>query len=114
MSIEKTASRLLKAYGEGIEFEYKTGGGFNPSTGVPLPAVLVKIKGHGYPGRYESNEIDGTVIKSGDIKLTVEKISQRPQVGWDVIVDGQKYRVQNVQHIRFSGRDVIYVCQIRR
>jgi hypothetical protein len=114
MSLSVTASRLLKQFGEPIEFKYTTGGGFDPATGAPIAGSEVVRIGSGYPGRYESNDIDGTVIRSGDIKLTVERISERPQVGWDVTVDGLKYRVQNVQNVRLSGEDIIYICQIRR
>lgn len=114
MSIADTAARLLKQFGEPIEFKYTTSGGFDNATGAPIPGTTVVRIGSGYPGRYESNDIDGTVIRAGDIRLIAERISERPQVGWDVTVDGQKYRVQNVQNVRLSGNDVIYICQIRR
>lgn len=114
MTIQKTASKLLKKFGEPFVFKYETGGGFHPDTGAPLPATTVLLTGSGYPGRYETNEIDGTNIRSTDIRLTVEKISTRPLVGWTVTVDSQAYRVMDVRNVRLSGADVIYICQIRK
>ena len=113
MSITQTASKLLKKFGEAVVFTYEIGGGFHPDTGAHLPSTVVTVNGFGYPGRYESNDIDGTSIRSGDIRLTVEKISSRPLVGWTVTVDGKAYRVMDVRNVRLSGTDVIYICQLR-
>ena len=114
MSIAQTASKLLKQFGEAIVFTYETGGGFHPDTGAPLPSTVITVNGFGYPGRYESNDIDGTSIRSSDIRLTVERVSERPQVGWNVTVDSKEYRVMDVRNVRLSGSDVIYICQIRK
>lgn len=114
MTIQETASKLLKKFGEPLVFKYETGGGFHPDTGEPLPATVVTVNGFGYPGRYESSDIDGTSIRSSDIRLTVERVSERPQVGWNVTVDAKEYRVMDVRNVRLSGSDVIYICQIRK
>ena len=109
-----TASRLLTRYGETVTVATPASGGFNPITGAPEPSVPGSTyTGKGYPGRYQKSEINGTIIQSGDVRLVLELIEQRPQVGWSVTVDGVTYRIMDVNPIRKTGADVIYICQLR-
>lgn len=115
MGLQATASRLLKTYGDAVSLSYSIGGVINHATGeVTTPATNVTINGHGYPGRYMANEIDGTNIQSGDIRLTLERISARPMPGWLCTVDGSAYRVMDVRPVRSQADDVIYILQLRR
>lgn len=43
-----------------------------------------------------------------------EMLQARPKKNWRCTVDGENYRVQNVQAVRKSGADVVYICQLRR
>ena len=109
-----TASRLLTRYGETVTIETPETGGFNPITGEPSHGEPgTTYTGKGYPGRYQKSEVNGTTIQSGDIRLVLELIAQRPQVGWTVTVDSGTYRIMDVNPIRKAGADVIYICQLR-
>lgn len=115
MSIADTASRLLATYGEAVTITTPpTTPAFNPITGAAqTPSGGGTITGFGYPSAYRKSEIDGDVIKAGDIRLLLEKTSDRPAVNYTIVVDSKTYRIQAVQTIRKSGADVIYICQLR-
>ena len=114
MSIADTASKLLEEYGEPIQFSYESGATYDPSTGGNAGGSTVLVGGFGYPASYRKGELSGTAIESGDIRLIAEKVAERPQVDWECIVDSKTYRVMDVQPIRKSGADIIYICQLRK
>lgn len=114
MTITTSARSTLKSLGEPITFKYETGEVRDPATGAIItPAAVNTITGFGYLGSYSAMDVDGEVIRRNDGRLTSEKVSTRPQVGWTCTVDGVTYRVMSVQKVRFSGADVVYICQLR-
>lgn len=114
MSIAATASKLLKKFGEPVLFSYTVGGEYDPATGGSTGGTPAEISGNGYPSRYGSGELGGGAIESGDTRLICEKLSARPDIGWGCLVDGQIYRVMDVQPVRKSGADIIYIVQLRK
>ena len=113
MTLETSARNVLTRLGESVTFTYSTGESIDPITGEVTPGTETTVAGFGYPGAYNSNEIDGTLIQQGDIRLTLEKVSAVPQVQWRCTVNSEEYRVENVRRVRQSGADVIYICQLR-
>lgn len=115
MSLSATASRLLAANGEPVTITFPpTTPAFDPVTGAAQePNAAQAITGSGYPAAYEGSEIDDVTIKAGDVRLILEKVSVRPQVGAAATVDNIIYRIQSVKFIRKSGSDIIYICQLR-
>lgn len=114
MSIADTAARLLAKEGEPVTLSYTTAEVRDPATGeIITPGSTVTVDGNGYPGGYRSMDIDGDVIRQGDIRLTLERVSESPQVGWSCLVDGVSYRVMDVRKVRRAGSDVIYILQLR-
>ena len=109
-----SAAEALAEDGEPVQFSYTTGGSYNPETGGDDGGTVVIIDANGYPSAYKNNERSGSVIESGDIRLICEKLTERPQQGWDCTVDNNTYRVEDVQPIRKSGADIIYICQLRK
>jgi len=115
VSIQDTASRLLRKYGETVSIRFETGGDIDPATGQTRSAAdVVTIIGFGYPSNYEQGEIDGTHIETGDIRLVLERINQRPETSWRCTIDDKSYRIMDVQPIRKSGFDVLYIVQLRQ
>ena len=109
-----TASRLLSRYGEPVSVSSPATGGYNPITGAPSDGEDGETyTGNGYPSRYNKSEINETVIQSGDVRLILELLDERPQVGWYATVDSKTYRIMDVNPIRKSGGDVLYICQLR-
>ena len=114
MSIADTAARLLKDKGEPVLFSYTAGGSYDPLTGGVTGGTPETVTGFGYPSSYNSNELSGTSINSGDTRLICEKLGERPAVGWNCLVDEKDYLVMDVQPVRKSGVDIIYIIQLRK
>lgn len=114
MSLVQTASKLLTKFGEPIVFTYISAGDYDPLTGGTTGGSVQTVNGFGYPSNYRKGEISGTAIQSGDIRLVAEKVGTRPLPDWNCLIDGVIYRVVDVNPIRKSGGDVIYICQVRK
>ena len=115
MSLATTASKLLASNGEAVTLTFPPSTpAFDPITGAPqAPSASEVVTGNGYPSAYRKSEIDGNVIKAGDIRLILEKVSRRPEVNATTTVNAKTYRIQDVQLVRKSGADIIYICQLR-
>lgn len=110
----ETAAKLLAKNGEPVTIIFPGTAGYDPITGAPVtPTPGAQIVANGYPGKYISNDIDGTNIRANDIRLLLELISTRPEKGCSATVDGVTYRIMDVQAIRKAGEDVVYICQLR-
>ena len=109
-----TAARLLLKYGQSVMLKYETGGTIDPATGiVTVPATENTVTGYGVSSRYKNAEVDGSLIRSGDQRLILEKVSTVPQTGWRAQVSGKEYKVMDVMPVSPSNEDVIYICQLR-
>lgn len=114
MSQAATAAALLAKQGEAVTITAPGVPAFDPITGDPQPGGSdVTYTGFGYPGRYVSTDVDGTNIQQNDIRLTLARLTVRPERGWLATVDGVTYRIMDVRAIRKAGEDVITVCQLR-
>lgn len=108
------AAKLLDKFGETVTINFTGTAGYDPVTGEPTtPVSGNSYTAKGYAGKYVSTDIDGAVIQANDIRLVLELIAERPERGCSAVVDGTTYRVMDVQAIRKSGADVIYICQLR-
>lgn len=109
------AAAMLAEFGEAVVVAFPGSPSFDPVTGAPVSgAAGAQYTAKGYPGQYGANEVDDSVIKSGDIRLILERIAQRPEAGCTALVDSVTYRVMAVRPVRKAGQDVIYICQLRR
>lgn len=109
-----TASRLLADKGEPVTITFLGEASTDPVTGEPqTPSANTTFSAFGYPSKYMKKDVDGANIQAGDVRLVLELIDQRPEVGCLATVDSQTYRVMDVNPIRQSGADVIYICQLR-
>ena len=109
-----TAARLLLKYGQSVVLKYETGGTIDPATGVvTVPATQETVTGYGAATRYKNSEIDGTLIKSSDQRLILERVAVEPLVGWRAQVSGKEYKIMDVMPVSPADEDVIYICQLR-
>lgn len=109
-----TASRLLADKGEPVTIIFLGEASTDPVTGAAqTPTANTVLSGFGYPSKYMKKDVDGANILAGDVRLILELLDQRPDVGCLASVDSQTYRVMDVNPIRQSGADVIYICQLR-
>jgi len=113
-AISKLQSKMLKKFGVEVTFtQYTETAEYDPLVGEPSEADLI-YTGHGVKGKYSLSEIDGTVIKSGDVKLTLELTDTKPLIGDKATVNGTgDFRVMNVIEVA-PAEDVIgYELQLR-
>jgi hypothetical protein len=105
---------LLAAKGEPVTITFFGSAATDPITGeAETPTANTVYTGNGYPSKYMKKDIDGANILAGDVRLILELIAERPEVGCFATVDATTYRIMDVNPIRLSGADVIYICQLR-
>jgi hypothetical protein len=113
-NLSATAAKMLAEYGEAVSVLFPAYGDTDPITGAATTGGSdVTLSGNGYPSQYHKRDIDGSVIQAGDIRLILERIDQRPEVGCIATVNGVGYRVMDTQMVRLAGADVVYICQLR-
>lgn len=125
-----TAARLLKKFGEPILISSTLGNDeFDPITGDPLPATApTTILANAYLGRFTNDELADSSILTTDAKAIVEVKGILPEVGWFVepspgVSDWYEYftkavgsniaRIMNVRQVRRSGKNIIFILQLR-
>lgn len=110
----QTAANLLAKFGEPVTVTFTKGVVYNPITGEANGvSVTSTVNAVGYPSKYKTKEVDGVVIQAGDIRLILQLITPTPVIGCVVSVNGTDYRIMNIQSIRLSGQDIIFICQVR-
>ena len=109
-----TASRLLAEKGQTISFSRQTGGTFDPVLGNESGASTTTFTGNGAAFGYNNAEIDGTVVRKGDVRLVVESTTTAPEQQDQCTVDSVVYRVMAVEPITPAGITVINKVQLRR
>lgn len=109
-----TASKLLAAKGEPVTITFLGNNATNPITGASAtPTADTVYTGNGYPSKYMKKDVDGANIQAGDVRLILELIDERPSVGCLATIDATTYRIMDVNPIRLTGADIIYICQLR-
>lgn len=110
----QTAANLLAKYGEPVTVTFTNWAQYNPITGASSGSSTTStVTAVGYPSKYHAKDLDGVVIQAGDIRLILELITPIPVIGCFVSINGTSYRIMDIQSIRLSGQDVIFICQIR-
>lgn len=112
--MQATAQELLTDFGQPVTLieEGRPAGGFDAS-GNPQGAVAsIASVGVGAALDYRLNEIDGTVIQSGDCKLLYK--GDLPLIGMSVTLSGSKWRVIDVMPLQPGGIVVMYELQLRK
>lgn len=107
-------SELIAEVGEVVIFSYLDDFETDGATGEVLnEGTPSNISVYGYPGRYTETQVNGENILANDIRLIVESDIETPQIGWEADIDGNRYRVMDVQKDRMGGVTCNYVCQLR-
>lgn len=106
-------TELINYYGEPITLSYTTTGVFDPTTGSYTTGSTTSITTKGYLSSYTRDEVDGSVIMAGDLKVYISELSTIPQSGWVCTTYDKTYRVLDVKPRRKGSETVHYVCQLR-
>lgn len=110
--MQAVAFDLLTELGQTLTFTRVTAGDFVPTTGAVNGNLTSTYTALCHPSQYNSEEIDGTLIKRDDLRL-IAYTATTPLVGDTVTIDGLSHRLQNVQRIKAQGTDVVYILQAR-
>lgn len=113
MSFADNMASVLADLGEVVTITRVVEGSFDPTTGTSTPSTETTASAYGVAEPYNSSEIDGTNVLRTDAKITLSKISTRPEVGDTITMDGVTYRVMDVYPVRMSGSDIVYQVQGR-
>jgi len=111
--MDAVALELLTEFGEAVSFTRTTEGAYNTATGATAAGSDSVFTGFGTPIDYDDNEIDGTVIQQGDVRLYTNAVSTAPLPGDKVTLDSRVYRVMNTRKYTINSENVLYELQIR-
>lgn len=115
--MEATAKRLIKKFGIPVSLIQKgdSSGGYD-DFGKPIPDQPdVVSNGLGVVTSYKSNEVNGTSIIAGDVKLvfSLDKGSELPVIGMTIFLQGKQWRVQDVNPVTPADINICYFIQLR-
>ena len=111
--MQLVASRLLSDKGESVAFTREVETSFNSGTGAQTVSDYT-FSANGHPMGYTASEIDGSLIKQGDIKLLLEKTDNAPLIGDSAKLDAVNYRVMDVKKTKAQGKVITYTCRLRK
>ncbi|WP_256589991.1 hypothetical protein [Pseudomonas sp. B1(2018)] len=107
--------------GKGVELSlvHVTTGEYDPEAGSS-PVTTVQYDGSGVRENYRQQDIDGSRIKLGDVKILISPLllngTDTPQpISQDkILFDGDTYTVQNVDPWDYAGLAVGFSVQARK
>lgn len=111
--MQATASRLLKKFGKEITVQVLTGETLDIPTQSKVN-IYTDVTGNGVTGKFNNNEIDGSLILTTDLKLTIENLSIPPVINSKVSIDGVDYRVASVSKSKPAGINLLYKIGLRK
>ncbi|RTN95722.1 hypothetical protein [Enterobacter sp. WCHEn090032] len=108
--MQATATRMLKQ--NGMAYSVTRKGSVTVIGGVEHKTDDVHFFAVGVKTEYEPGEIDGTVIKNGDVRI-VFTAEQEIKIGDVVDIDGTAYRVVKPNPAKPAALVLCYKAQLR-
>jgi hypothetical protein len=111
--------RLVKEHGQVLTLRKASAGTYDPATGTITGSTNTDTTFKGYPYNYVLDQIDGTIIKSGDLRLVVppydtSNVAMSEPESSDLILGlGDTVQVVSVQTVYSAGTIMCYLCQVR-
>lgn len=111
-----TAQRLLTRFGATWVLTKVNKGDYNPSNNTRLSDTTTDYNVKGVRREYRDSQIDGEVIKRGDILLIMEAkaLSDSPTPFDKVSFNGQRWSIIKVKEINPANKAIIYQLQLRK
>jgi hypothetical protein len=119
MAIRLLAPRSKGGKGLELSLIRVTSGDYDPDSGN-MPTTPDQFDGSGVRENYKSSDIDGTLIKRGDVKLLISPVlltgadMPKPVSQDKILFDGDTYTVQNVEPWNYAGLNVGFSVQARK
>ena len=104
-----TAARLISAYGRTMQLVTQTNSGdsWNPTVSESTTDV------YGVETKYSNSEIDGELIKSGDVKVLIDA-EVKPELSMRLRTNGIDYSIINIETLAPADLTILYKLQVRR
>lgn len=113
MNYLKAQLRAAKSIAKnGKKFALWRGGGVENVGGIEVETPEVSLAITGIVVQYKLNEIDGTLIESGDFQIIATAETEIKIDDW-IDVDGRRYRVISPNPIKPAGVLILYKPQLR-
>jgi hypothetical protein len=91
----------------------RTAGSINSTTGVFTAGTLSSIELTGIVKTYNSRQIDGVSIQTGDLMIIVDSTTQ--VLGDDnIVIDNNLYSVVSITEVKPSASALMYKVQVRK
>jgi len=112
----ETASRLIKNAGTALTIKRDIAGVTDPITGITTGASIESYPVNGVKLRYKNTDIDGTLVKSGDLRvlLSVEGLTIVPESTDIIVVSGASWKIIDVKPLEPAETVVLYELQVRK
>lgn len=121
---KESAARMLAPRskgGKGLELSLlqAVSGEYDPDTGTSGETITV-FEGSGFRENYSLKDIDGSLVKQGDVKILVSPVllngadMPKPSTLDKLLFDGDKYTVQAVDPWSYAGLIVGFSVQARK
>lgn len=119
-----TAIRMLaprSAGGKGLEMTLTrtVAGEYDPAIGGSS-STTTDYTGSAFRDTYENKDVDGTLIKAGDVKFLVSpalldgSAMPTPTTTDTILFDGQRFTVASVKPWNYAGLDIGFEVQARK
>lgn len=114
-AIASRVQPLIERLGAELTVTRSTVASFDPSLGYTVPGADLVATGSGVMDSYKSRDIDGTVIRRGDMEIYIgPELAFEPAVNDTVTVDSVTWNIVNVEQVSPAGTDCLYICHVRR
>ena len=111
---EKLAKKAFQSYGAEISFTQTSEVVSDLAKGKKI-ASTATFTGFGVRSEYNKREIDGTTVKSGDIKIILEATDVVPKIGDTAEINGSGvFRVMSIELIAPAEETIVYTLQLRK
>ncbi len=108
-----TVLKLISRFGQDVTITRRDQGSYDPLTSS-APVTDTTSTGSGIVDQYQNDEIAGTLIQLGDIKMFIAANGISGIIAGDMVTFGSvKYKVISVKQINPAGTTLLYECQLR-
>lgn len=106
----------IRRFGQKVTITRKVQGSYNASTGSRAITTSTQTNVDALIEEYKQNEIDGSMIQLGDIKMHIPALNVNQPSNNDMITtaDSTSFTIKNVSVISPSGSPILYTLQLRR
>lgn len=90
-----------------VEPGVATGPEWDPQPGAPVETLVTAVE-----EKLSLTNRDATLVQTGDRMFMVAH-TKKPELGWQMRIDGREYQIVAVESLRPGGVDLMYMVQVR-